>query len=561
MTTMTTTTTTTTTTTSRAWHPIASAADLVPRHVYQGQLLGRELAAWRADDGHVNVWENRCLHRGVRLSIAVNDGRELKCQYHGWRYANRTAACTYIPAHPADAPARTISNRTYAVVERHGLIWTTLEDDRPDDVPELSVTNPLPLRALAVNAPATAMQDALESVDGATLFVQPVDDTRCAVRGVLHDAPPASERLAVLREWHLRLAALRDRVEAGFAHAPGAVHDPVFEQVPAPLAELPRRAVAGRSAPLRVRVARKWTAATDIAGFELAPLDGALPTAQPGSHLDVHLPTGDVRQYSVVNAPGDGNGYVIGVKREPQSRGGSVCLHDVVREGDVLAVSEPRNNFPLRRDADLTLLLAGGIGVTPLLAMAGTLHHQGLPFRMHYFAQGPEHFAFPERLAVLGDSAVRHGGLSPAATQERLTELLADRRAGAQLYVCGPGPMIETVRRVAADHGWPESRVHFEYFKNANEIAKDTRFELALARSCLTVDVEPGQTILEAIRGAGVDMPSSCEQGACGTCVASVIEGEPVHQDVYLNAGERASRQTIITCVSRCASARLVLDI
>ena len=106
------------------WHPIAAADDLPFRHVYHGQLLGREFAVWRADDGYVNVWENRCLHRGVRLSIGINDGRELKCQYHGWRYSNRTAGCTYIPAHPADAPARTITNRTYPAVERYGLVWT-----------------------------------------------------------------------------------------------------------------------------------------------------------------------------------------------------------------------------------------------------------------------------------------------------------------------------------------------------------------------------------------------------------------------------------------------------
>ena len=108
------------------WHPIAAANDLPFRHVFHGQLLGRELAVWRADDGYLNVWENRCLHRGSRLSIGINDGRELKCQYHGWRYANRTAGCTYIPAHPADAPARTIRNRTFPAEERYGLVWSSL---------------------------------------------------------------------------------------------------------------------------------------------------------------------------------------------------------------------------------------------------------------------------------------------------------------------------------------------------------------------------------------------------------------------------------------------------
>src|SRR5690606_3003354 len=113
------------------WYPIASSTDLPFRHVYQGQLLGRELAVWRADDGNVNIWENRCLHRGVRLSIGINEGQELKCQYHGWRYANRSAGCTYIPAHPADAPARRIENRKYPVREAFGLIWSAANDERP----------------------------------------------------------------------------------------------------------------------------------------------------------------------------------------------------------------------------------------------------------------------------------------------------------------------------------------------------------------------------------------------------------------------------------------------
>ena len=137
------------------WHPVASAHDVPYRHVHHGQLLGRELAVWRADDDHVNVWENRCLHRGVRLSIGMNDGTELRCQYHGWRYANRSAGCTYIPAHPADAPARTICNRTFPSVERYGLVWSG-EDPvgEPPTVDVLEAGTPFGLRNLPVNASA-----------------------------------------------------------------------------------------------------------------------------------------------------------------------------------------------------------------------------------------------------------------------------------------------------------------------------------------------------------------------------------------------------------------------
>ena len=137
------------------WFPVASDSDLPFRHVFQAQLLGREYAIWRADDGHVNIWENRCLHRGVRLSIGTNEGSELKCQYHGWRYANRTAGCTYIPAHPADAPSRTICNNTYKSQEKYGMIWTC---EMPDGtIPEIkdfnsyTVLRPIPINSASQN--------------------------------------------------------------------------------------------------------------------------------------------------------------------------------------------------------------------------------------------------------------------------------------------------------------------------------------------------------------------------------------------------------------------------
>jgi ferredoxin len=129
------------------------------------------------------------------------------------------------------------------------------------------------------------------------------------------------------------------------------------------------------------------------------------------------------------------------------------------------------------------------------------------------------------------------------------------------LYLCGPGPMLQAARRIAAELGWPETAVHFEYFKNTNKIDDSSSFEVALARSCVTLKVPAGKTILEVMREAGVDMPSSCEQGACGTCLATVIEGEPDHQDVYLNDAEKKSGTKIMTCVSRAKSARLVLDL
>lgn len=580
------------------WHPIAAAYDLQFRHVFHGQLLGREFAVWRADDGYVNVWENRCLHRGVRLSIGINDGRELKCQYHGWRYSNRTAGCTYIPAHPADAPARTITNRTFAAVERYGLVWSAEEPlgDVPD-VAGLAEGDLLTLRGMPVNAPAdivaaklkgyrfqpsgridacgasvaveavSAFSVALRATEGdastlAIFFVQPVDSNRSVIRGVLDGQPQDRERVAVLRHHNELLSKLREAVEREAAAVPApAPLEPVIERVSPELAEMPEATMHGRKATIRVEVAKKWQAADGIAGFELRPVKGLLPTFQPGAHIDVHMPNGLTRQYSIINGPGESGTYVIGVKLERDSTGGSTCMHETVRAGDVLAISEPRNNFPLRRDAVKTIFVAGGIGITPLLAMAQTLKNQNLAYDLHYFAQNEAQLAFPERTKELGDALKPHLGLSPDETGVKLREILAKYRPDMHLYLCGPGPMLQAARRIAAELGWPETAVHFEYFKNTNKIDDSSTFEIALARSCVTLKVPAGKTILEVMREAGVDMPSSCEQGACGTCLATVIEGEPDHQDVYLNDAEKESGTKIMTCVSRAKSARLVLDL
>lgn len=553
------------------WYPVAASDDLVPRHAFHGRLRGRELVAWRADDGHANVWDNRCLHRGVRLSIGRNDGRELVCRYHGWRYANRTGGCTYIPAHPAGSPARTICTRTFPVVERYGLVWTgeTPVGD-PPAVALLDATGAFPLRALPVDAPAPLVEERLAELappdwdpTPISWFVQPVDAAHCVIRPVRAGAPDDEARLAVLRRHNARLTALRASIEAeAAALPPPPPMDEVIESNPL-LVDIDAPP-PGRSAPLRVTVARRWSTAADVVALELHPVAGTLPTCQPGAHLDVHLPNGLVRQYSLTNGPGEQAWYRIGVKREPGSRGGSAAIHDEVREGDVLAVSEPRNGFPLRRDADRTVLIAGGIGITPLLAMAQTLHHDGLRYELHCFARSEEHVAFRDVLATLAPHVTMHLGLDPEATTDALDALLATRDDAltTRIYVCGPAPMIEATRRLASDHGWPAGSVHAEFFANPTEIDHSTAFEVALARSALTLAVPAGRTILEVLRDAGVAVPSSCEQGACGTCDVTVIEGTPLHQDVHLGDREREAGDRIMVCVSRApAGSRLVLDI
>ncbi|MEV0084090.1 Rieske 2Fe-2S domain-containing protein [Saccharopolyspora sp. NPDC050642] len=566
----------------KTWHPVASESDLVYRHVFQGQLLGQELAVWRADDDYVNVWENRCLHRGVRLSIAMNDGRELKCQYHGWRYANRTAACTYIPAHPADAPARTITNRTYPVRTSGGLVWTALAEP-PDEPPELDaglVLRPMPVRAQPADVvtllleqppalpntepPATRRHgDFVVELEGVGFFaVQPTDADRAIIRGVLSSPAPVGERLRLLRHFDLALTRLREFAQDRAAEQPAPEPLlPRYEPVPKHLASMPARS-GHHELPTRVRVVRAWEAGAGVRGLELGPVgDGPLPSGQPGAHLDVALPGGLVRQYSLVNGPGETGHYVIGVKLTSDSAGGSISVHEQVRKGDVLAVSLPRNGFPLRQDRERTLLVAGGIGITPLLAMAQALEHQGLHYELHHFAAREADVSFGDRLSRLGNVRTIIG-LDPVETRAELERILGTTDdADCQVYICGPPPMLDVARDVAHRAGWPRDAVHFEYFRNDQEIDESSRFEIVLARSVMNLTVEPGRSILETVREAGVTVPSSCEQGACGTCRVAVIDGEPDHQDVYLDDAERAAGDSIMTCVSRSLTAQLTLDL
>ena len=594
----------------RLWHPVASFQDVVRRHVFWGRLLGRELAVWRADDGFVNVWENRCLHRGVRLTVGTNDGRELVCRYHGWRYASRTAGCTYIPAHPADAPARTICNRTFPAVERYGLVWSGADPDGdPPTLDPLEAGGAFGLRGVVVRAPSDLVVDALsrhrfsptdrigvpgdgegaagdadvdmtvtdrgryhlvlraDSRDGGAastvvFFAQPADADRTVIRAVLAGEPEPGSRIPVWRHHNTALSQLREAVEAEARRRPAP--EPMvasIEEVPIHLSEMPEPAPTGRRASLRVQVARKWQAAADVAGFDLVSIAGQLPTFQPGAHIDVHLPSGLVRQYSLTNGPGELDRYRIGVKLEPDGGGGSLALHDSVRVGDVLAVSEPRNNFPLRRDAVRTILVAGGIGITPLLAMAQALRHQGLGFELHVFARSDDHIAFAELVDGLGEAVTRHIGLSPAETGAALEALLADPGPHEHAYVCGPGPMLDAARRMAAAAGRADDTVHFEYFANPTEIDDSTTFTVDLARSALSLEVPAGATVMDVLRSNGVEVASSCETGACGTCRVAVLDGEPVHNDVYLNDTEKQQGDQMMVCVSRARSDRLVLDI
>lgn len=315
---------------------------------------------------------------------------------------------------------------------------------------------------------------------------------------------------------------------------------------------------------LRVRVARRQDEAQDIASFELVAADGgALPAFTAGAHIDVHLPGGLVRPYSLCNDPRETQRYRIAVLRDAGSRGGSAAMHAQVREGDVLTIGAPRNHFALVPGARHTLLLAAGIGITPLLAMAERLSAADEPFELVYCTRSPERTAFAGHLAQARFAGrVRHvHGETPAQSGLDLEALLADPLPGQHLYICGPQGFIQAAL-MAASH-WPEGQVHREFFGAATPAPRsgDDAFEVELASCGRRVPVAAGQTMLEALRGAGVELQTSCEQGVCGTCLTRVLAGAPDHRDLYLTPEEQAGGDQVLPCCSRSRSAVLVLEL
>ncbi|MDO8447220.1 MAG: PDR/VanB family oxidoreductase [Rhodoferax sp.] len=316
---------------------------------------------------------------------------------------------------------------------------------------------------------------------------------------------------------------------------------------------------------LSVRVARKATEALDISTFELVEVNGGpLPAFAAGSHVDVQLPGGLTRQYSLCNDPKETHRYLIGVLRDPASRGGSQAMHEQVQEGQVLQISAPKNHFPLAHDARRSLLLAGGIGVTPILCMAERLAITGADFEMHYSTRSRERTAFYQRIvsSAYAPQVQFHFDDGPTAQKLDLAGLLAAPQSGVHLYVCGPKGYMDAVLSTARAQGWPESQLHYEFF--AAEVVKsesDASFEIKLASSGRIVTVPKDMTVTKALAAAGVEIMMSCEQGVCGTCLTRVLEGVPDHKDSYLTPEEQAANDQFLPCCSRAKTAMLVLDL
>lgn len=316
---------------------------------------------------------------------------------------------------------------------------------------------------------------------------------------------------------------------------------------------------------LNVTVARKTVEAEGICSFELVAADGRpLPAFAAGSHVDVQLPGGLTRQYSLCNDPQESHRYLIAVLDDPASRGGSRAMHAQVHEGDALAIGAPKNHFALAHEAKSHLLLAGGIGVTPILCMAERLARIGADFRMHYCTRSASRTAFRDRIAASAFADRVHFHFDDGATAQQLDipALLSAPAPGVHLYVCGPKGFMDAVLGSARAQGWPEAQQHCEFFSaEVGPAEGDGAFEVQLASSGRVIPVPKDRTVVQALAAAGVEVQTSCEQGICGTCLTRVLEGTPDHKDLYLTPEEQDANDVFTPCCSRAKSARLVLDL
>lgn len=320
---------------------------------------------------------------------------------------------------------------------------------------------------------------------------------------------------------------------------------------------------------LEVKVRSIMNEAVGINCFELVdPHGGELPPFEAGAHIDVMIPGNFVRQYSLCNDPRERFRYVIGVLKQDDGRGGSKALHTNVRAGDLINISRPRNNFPLIEEASRHLLIAGGIGVTPMMAMVEKLKSMNANFTMHYCARSPDRMAFKARLAepMQKGKVVFHYDDGDPSKGLRLADILGKYEAGTQLYYCGPSGLMQAVAGETAH--WPAGTVHCEYFApppvsgsypqgGVEEMAGD--FEVKVASSGAVYTVPRGKSIVDVLRGAGIECSTSCEAGVCGTCRTRYLEGTPEHHDFVLSEAER--EEYVMICCARSISDMLVLDI
>lgn len=313
---------------------------------------------------------------------------------------------------------------------------------------------------------------------------------------------------------------------------------------------------------LNLTVTSVATEATDIVVLELADVSGApLPGFSAGAHIDLHLANGLVRSYSLLNLPNDQGRYTIAVQRDAASRGGSSFIHDTLKRGDTITANTPRNNFVLEESADYYVLLAGGIGITPLLAMQKRLEQLQKPWKLYYCAR-TRHHALLGHLPENDERVFCNFDQEPGGSILNIGHVLESAPDGAHFYCCGPAPMLKTFTECGSN--MDPTRFHVEYFSAAHAPQKQTsnkEFELVLAKSGQTLKISNSTSILEVLIENGFDLSYSCMEGVCGSCETEVLEGEPDHHDLVLSAADRSSGKTMMICCSGSKTKRLILNI
>ncbi|MGF6569142.1 ferredoxin-NADP reductase [Paraburkholderia sp. GAS333] len=313
---------------------------------------------------------------------------------------------------------------------------------------------------------------------------------------------------------------------------------------------------------LRMRVARIDALTPTIRRLLLVAADGApLPAFSAGAHIGLHVPIDgrtQRRAYSLVNAPAHTDHYEIAVQLEATSSGGSRWVHEL-EPGAELEIGVPRNDFPLDPATQDALLIAGGIGITPILAMARALDAAGTAYALHYAAREAATMAYRDDVLAMPAATCWLDGGDPRNGMPLATTIGAPQ-AGRHLYVCGPRPLIDAVLAQADTLGWPAAQVHSELFTANQDSTGDTAFEVVLKASNLSLNVAAGKTVLDAMIDAGLDPLFDCRRGDCGVCTTQVIDGTPDHRDICLSEQDR-ERGDFCPCVSRATSSRLVLDL
>jgi ferredoxin-NADP reductase len=333
--------------------------------------------------------------------------------------------------------------------------------------------------------------------------------------------------------------------------------DNILDMPTADLGEMAPAQAPGDLIEVRLTAIRYAARDTNLYEFR-RPGREPLPSYEPGAHVDLHLPNGLVRNYSLIVARPDPAVYTFGIKRDPASRGGSRYMHDEMRVGRTVRISAPRNNFALKEDAAATVFLAGGIGITPIWCMIQRLEECGRPWSLHYACRSRADMAFLDSLQRLPGVHFHFDDESGGKVLD-VSAIVTAAPKEAHLYCCGPTPMLKAFETATAN--WPRGQIHVEYFTPKEEPARKGGFTVELARSGLEFFIPEGRSILEVLLDEGVDVDYSCELGICGACEQRVISGVPEHRDSILTEEEQAENKRVMICCAGCRTERLVLDL